>query len=109
MNIFLTGGSGFIGSWVVKKFLEDGHVLKLLIRNPGKIPSLKAMKGVEVLEGTLYDRPVLLKGLQGAEACVHIALGWGETPTTMLERDTAVTVFLRGIVDMGSSILTRGI
>jgi UDP-glucose 4-epimerase len=94
MKIFLTGGSGFIGSWVVKQLLEEGHALRLLVRNPGKIPSLKTMRGVEVLEGTLYDKPVLVKGLQGAEACVHIALGWGETPTTMLERDTAVTVFL---------------
>jgi nucleoside-diphosphate-sugar epimerase len=25
MNIFLTGGSGFIGHWVVKELLAQGH------------------------------------------------------------------------------------
>ena len=52
------------------------------------------MPGVEIVEGTLYDQPVIEKALKGCDACVHIALGWGETPTTMLEKDTAVTAFL---------------
>ncbi len=94
MKIFLTGGSGFIGHWVVRQFLESGHQLRLLVRNPKKIPSLQTMPGVEAVSGTIYDKPVLSKSLQGCDACVHIALGWGETPTTMLQNDTSVTVFL---------------
>ena len=94
MRIFLTGGSGFIGHWVVKELLERGHSLRLLVRNKGKIPSLGTLPGVELIEGTLDDHPAIERGLAGCEACVHIALGWGETPTTMLEKDTAATVFL---------------
>src|ERR1035441_680361 len=94
MEIFLTGGSGFIGHWVVKELLAQGNQLRLLIRNPSKIPSLKTMPGVRIVEGTIYDRPAIEKALKGCEACVHLALGWGETPTSMLEKDTAVTAFL---------------
>jgi len=94
MKVFLTGGSGFIGHWVVKDLLAQGHQLRLLVRNPSKIPSLQTLPGVEIVEGTLNDRAVIEKALQGCEACVHIALGWGETPTTMLQNDTAATVFL---------------
>lgn len=94
MKIFLTGGSGFIGHWVVKAYLEQGFSLRLLVRNRAKIPSLGTMPGVELVEGTLYDHPVLEQALKGCDACVHIALGWGETPTTMLQKDTAVTAFL---------------
>src|SRR5581483_4909664 len=94
MKIFLTGGSGFIGHWVVKEFLAQGHQLRLLVRNTNKIPSLKNMPGVEIIEGTLYDNAVIEKALKGCDACVHIALGWGETPTTMLQKDTAVTAFM---------------
>jgi UDP-glucose 4-epimerase len=94
MKIFLTGGSGFIGHWAVKELLAAGHQLRLLIRNMSKIPSLKTMKGVEIVEGTIYDLPIIDKALKGCDACVHIALGWGITPTTMLLKDTAVTAFL---------------
>jgi UDP-glucose 4-epimerase len=94
MKIFLTGGSGFIGHWVVREFLAQGHQLRLLIRNTNKIPSLKTTPGIEIVEGTLYDQPAIEKALKGCDACAHIALGWGETPTTMLEKDTAVTAFL---------------
>ncbi len=92
MKIFLTGGSGFIGHWVVQELLAQGHQLRLLIRNLSKIPSLKTLPGVEIAEGTIYDQSVIEKALKGCDACVHIALGWGATPTTMLQKDTAVTV-----------------
>jgi UDP-glucose 4-epimerase len=94
MKIFLTGGSGFIGHWVVKELLAQGHELRLLIRNTGKIPSLKTMPGADIVQGSFYDKPVIAKALKDCDACVHIALGWGETPTEMLQKDTAVTVFL---------------
>jgi len=94
MKVFLTGGSGFIGHWVVKELLAQNHSLRLLVRNTSKIPSLKTMPGVEIVEGTIYGQPIIEKALQGCDACVHIALGWGETPTTMLQKDTTVTAFL---------------
>ncbi len=94
MLIFLTGGSGFIGHWVVKELLDQGLHLRLLVRNPSKIPSLKTLPGVGIVEGTLYDKAVIEKALKGCDACIHVALGWGDTPTTMLQKDTAVTAFL---------------
>ena len=30
MNILLTGGAGFIGRWVTKRLLHDGHQVWLL-------------------------------------------------------------------------------
>jgi len=94
MQIFLTGGTGFIGHFVAKEFLSLGHSLKILARNPDKIPSLAAHKNVEMIHAELLDFTAMEKGLQGCEACVHIALGWGETPSTMLANDTAATIQL---------------
>jgi UDP-glucose 4-epimerase len=94
VKIFLTGGTGFIGHFVAKEFLEQGHSLKILARNPNKIPSLAKHKDVEMLHAGLLDSEAIKKGLEGCGACVHVALGWGETPLAMLANDTTVTVQL---------------
>jgi len=94
MKIFLTGGTGFIGHFVAKEFLEQGHLLKILARNPKKIPSLAEHKNVKMLHANLLDSEVIKKELDGCDACVHIALGWGETPLSMLANDTMATVQL---------------
>ncbi|MDR1759790.1 MAG: NAD(P)-dependent oxidoreductase [Fibrobacter sp.] len=94
MRIFLTGGTGFIGHYVAQKLLNDGHELTILARNPQKIPSLAQNAAVKMIPGTIHDAGVIEKNLAGCEACIHLALGWGETPVSMLENDTRVTVFL---------------
>ena len=94
MRIFITGATGFIGSWVAYRLLGAGHQLVALARNPSKLPALWREPGVECVEGQLTDFDVIAKAMEGTEACVHIALGWGETATTMLASDTRVTAFL---------------
>ncbi|MFP4013081.1 MAG: NAD-dependent epimerase/dehydratase family protein [Chitinispirillaceae bacterium] len=94
MKVFLTGGSGFIGSWVVKTLLEKGHELTVLVRNPEKLPLLYKLDNTRVVEGGFAARDNMEQALKGQDACVHIGLGWGDTPQEMLQNDTAVTVFL---------------
>lgn len=94
MRIFLTGGTGFIGHFVARKLLENGHELTILARKPQKIPSLFRESAVKMIQGSIYDHEAITKGIAGCEACIHIALGWGETPIAMLENDTQVTLFL---------------
>jgi UDP-glucose 4-epimerase len=94
MRIFLTGGTGFIGHFVAKEFLDRGYSLAILARNPNKIPSLARHGNVKMIHAGLLDSGAIKKGLEGCEACVHIALGWGETPLAMLANDTTATVQL---------------
>jgi len=94
MKIFLTGGTGFIGHFVAKEFLEKGYLLKILARNPKKILSLAKHENVEMIEAGLLDSEAIKRGLDGCDACVLIALGWGETPLSMLANDTTATVQL---------------
>ncbi|HEX3046271.1 MAG TPA: NAD(P)-dependent oxidoreductase [Bacillota bacterium] len=94
MKVFVTGGTGFIGSYVVVELLKRGHQVTALARNPKKVSGFAGMKGLEIIDGTLYDHEVIGRGLTGKDACIHIALGWGDTAVEMLEADTKPSVFI---------------
>lgn len=94
MNIFVTGGTGFIGSYVVHELVQCGHKVTILARNSTKVSGFLNHSQIDILQGTLYDNSVIEKGLSGKDACVHIALGWGDTALDMLEMDTKSSLFI---------------
>jgi len=94
MKIFVTGGTGNIGQNVTKALLKAGHKIVLLTRTPERIPAYKTLPNVTLVKGNILELDVLEKALQGCDAIVHIALGWGNDPVEMLEHDTKVTLFL---------------
>lgn len=94
MKVFVSGGTGFIGHYVVKALLARGHEAVVATRHPNKVPSMKAQPGVTFVECALTDFDKMAEGLVGCDACIHVALGWGDTPTTMMMNDTRATVHL---------------
>ena len=94
MRVFVTGGTGFIGHYVVKALLEKGHEVVVATRHPNKVPTLRANPNVSFVEAALTDFEKMGEGLIGCDACIHVALGWGDTPSAMLMNDTRATVAL---------------
>jgi len=95
MDVFLTGGTGFIGSYVAMALLKHHHKVTILARNPDKVPALKALQGLEIIGGDITDRPLLAKLVQGKDACIHVALNYTkQTGWEVLLDDTLPTVYL---------------
>ena len=68
MRVFLTGGSGFVGRYVLDVLLKRGHSVRSLVR---KEP-LARKKSVEYVCGDV-TRPGTLEGLlDGCEAAIHL-------------------------------------
>lgn len=70
MRIFLTGGSGFIGSQVARLLRERGDEVVALARRPTAAAFLTAL-GCEVVNGDLTDLVALANGMHGVDAVVH--------------------------------------
>ena len=92
MRVFITGGTGNIGQYVTLAVVANGNDAVVLSRNPEKYPSLA--KKAELVKGTITDYSLMAGYIKGCDAVIHIALGWGEEPVSMLTNDTAATVNL---------------
>jgi dihydroflavonol-4-reductase len=71
MHIFVTGGSGFIGSHVVDLLLDDGHSVSVLCRKPELTNAWKG-KDVAMVPGDLAEPDSVLSALDGADIVFHI-------------------------------------
>lgn len=65
----MTGGTGFIGSRVVKRLRDRGDEVTVLARRPEKAAGLDA----ETIHGDLGDADAIRRGVEGCQAVFHIA------------------------------------
>src|ERR1022692_2891100 len=74
MHIFVTGGTGLIGSAVVAELLGNGHTVLALARSDASaLPAGAA--GAETLRGGLADLSILRAGAAQADGVIHLAFG----------------------------------
>ena len=95
MNVFLTGGTGFIGSYVAMELVRHEHRVTILARNRNKVPELTKISALEIVQGDITDRKLLGKLVAGKDACILVALNYTrKTGWEVLLDDTLPTVFL---------------
>lgn len=94
MKIFITGGTGNIGQYVTKAFSQAGHECIVYTRTPGRVAGIGKLPGVTEVQGHLSDFEKIQAALTGCDVVIHIALGWGNEPLSMLLNDTRVSAFL---------------
>jgi nucleoside-diphosphate-sugar epimerase len=70
MKIFLTGGTGFIGSHIAQQLRDRGDEVRALARSAEKGKDLEAM-GCEVVLGDLGDEAAIAAGMEGCDAVIH--------------------------------------
>ncbi|HRU39345.1 MAG TPA: NAD(P)-dependent oxidoreductase [Candidatus Goldiibacteriota bacterium] len=88
MRVYLTGGTGFIGSYVARELAGSGASVTVLARNMKKAPGLLSLPGVDIMEFSLSDPLARLKSVRKIDALVLVALAWGDTGPDMIRNET---------------------
>ena len=72
MRVFLTGGTGFVGSYVADQLVAKGHDVVALVRETSDTAHLMEL-GVELVVGALGAAEDFGVALEEAQAVIHVA------------------------------------
>lgn len=119
MTVLVTGGTGFVGSAVVRALLAHGDAVRVIVRRNSDRRHLEGLD-VEIMIGDLDDPPSLKVAVAGCKALYHVAADyrlWIPKPDQIYRTNVAGSCHLmRAAADSGverivytSSVATLGL
>ncbi|MFN2395624.1 MAG: SDR family oxidoreductase [Bacteroidales bacterium] len=80
-TILVTGGTGYIGAWVVKKLLEKNYIVRMTVRDKDQTHKYKYLQNMaetgqgklEIFEANLLAKGSFDEAAKGADGIIHIA------------------------------------
>ncbi|KAA3630761.1 MAG: NAD-dependent epimerase/dehydratase family protein [Bacteroidetes bacterium] len=80
-KIMVTGGTGYIGAWVVKYLLDEGHTVRVTVRDKSKTEKTAPLEAVaadtkgtlEFWEADLLKPGSFMEAMDGCEVVYHLA------------------------------------
>lgn len=70
-QVFVTGGTGFVGANLIRLLGQQGYSVKALVRPQSKLDNLKNLN-IDLVQGDLTD-PDLAKKMEGCQFLFHVA------------------------------------
>jgi nucleoside-diphosphate-sugar epimerase len=71
-RVFVTGGSGFIGRVLVRRLLDEGNSVRVLVRSEASAEKVATL-GAEAVRGELTDPATWRDAVAGCDAVFHLA------------------------------------
>lgn len=79
--VLVTGGSGYVASWIVRYLLEDGRTVRATVRNPDKATGLEHLHALSeahpgrltLHRADLLDEGSYTEAMAGCELVIHTA------------------------------------
>ncbi len=81
-TIFVTGGTGFIGTKLVNALVAKGHTVRCLTRSTSNTEGLSHER-ISFIPGSLFDPDSLKRGMEGCTQVYHLAAyakNWAKDP-----------------------------
>lgn len=101
--VFVTGGSGLIGSFLIPELISSGYQVRASYRR--EVPVISGAESVEWLEGDILDVSFLRKAIQGATHVFHCA---GLVSYDPQDKDLLKQINVEGTANIVDACLENG-
>ena len=77
MHVLVTGATGYVGSRVVPRLLDDGHDVTVLTRDRTRALARPWHDRVDIVEGDVTDGKAVTAALLGVDTALYLVHGMG--------------------------------
>ena len=105
MKVLVTGASGFLGAWLVRRLLEEGLDIRILRRSTSKLDELEGLK-FESSEGDVTNAQSLVEACRGVDSVFHLA---GLIAYSRAQREAMEKVNIEGTRNVIEACLQTGV
>lgn len=85
--VFITGGSGYVGRNLIRRFIVEGYRVRALVRSDASADTVTEL-GAEPVRGDILDRGSLEVAMTGCEWLVHAAADTGHGAFSISQHHT---------------------
>jgi len=72
MKVFVTGGTGYVGTIVIKHLLQRGHHVSILQRPNQTHSHDESSSQIHRIEGDIFNSSILRSGMEDMDAVIHL-------------------------------------
>jgi uncharacterized protein YbjT (DUF2867 family) len=114
--VLVTGATGFVGARLAERLVELGRPVRVLVRDPARLPAAAWVQSVEVVRGDANDPGALARAMQGVEVAHYLLHAmsdgddWADADRELASTfaRVAATAGLRRIVYLGGLLPPPG-
>ncbi|MBO9617895.1 MAG: SDR family NAD(P)-dependent oxidoreductase [Niabella sp.] len=108
-NILVTGGTGFLGAYILKELVQQGAAVRAIKRSASKMPEFidpDILNKVDWVEGDILDSIALEEAMQGIDTVIHTA---AIVSFSKKERKNMYHVNIEGTANVVNAALETGV